>query len=113
MPRGAIAAINLTTAGSGYVSPAVVIEDAHFTGSGAAATPVPNGTGGIASITLTNAGSNYSAPVIYIVDLTGPGTGADALAVIGPPFTGGLHKFVDRLARVGPTTPTQSGHNTP
>jgi hypothetical protein len=71
-----------------------VIEDAHFTGSGATATPVLNGTGGIASITLTNSGSNYSAPVIYIVDLTGPGTGADALAVIGPPFTGGLRKFV-------------------
>ena len=58
LPRGSITAINLVAAGSGYLNPAVIIEDAYFTGTGATATAVWNATGGIDSIAVTNPGSN-------------------------------------------------------
>ncbi len=114
MPRGAIAAINLVAGGAGYVSPAVVIEDVYYTGSGASATPVFDAQSGvITGIALNSPGTNYTAPVIYIVDTAGPGTGADALAVLGPPWTGGLRKFVDKLAGLDPTTPNEIGQYIP
>jgi FtsP/CotA-like multicopper oxidase with cupredoxin domain len=113
MPRGAIAGFSMIAAGSGYASPAVVIYDLYGTGTGAAATPVPDGLGGIASITLDNPGSNYTAPVVYIVDTAGPGTGADALATLGGPWSGGLRKFVDRLPGLDPTTPNEIGQYIP
>jgi len=114
MPRGIIASLTLVSGGSGYVSPAVVIEDVYNTGSGAAATPLFDpASGTITGITLTSPGTNYTAPIAYIVDTGGPGTGADALAVIGPPFTGGLRKFVDRVALLDPTTPNEIGQYIP
>ncbi len=95
MPKGVIAAITLNDGGSGYTSPTVVISDAYGTGLGATATATVAG-GVVTGISLTNPGSGYSAPVVFITDLTG--VDADASAVIGPPYTGGIRKFVDRLA---------------
>ncbi len=94
MPKGPIAALTLNAGGSGYTAPTVLIADAYGTGTGATATATVT-AGAVTAVTLTNPGTGYTAPQVFITDLTG--VDADATAAIGPPFTGGLRKFVDRL----------------
>ena len=55
--------------------------------------------GAIASITVIDPGSDYTAPRVTI---TGNGTGAAATANLGA-LTGGIRKFIDSLAGLGPT----------
>jgi len=102
LPKGVIATIDVTNGGSGYTAPAVEVTDLYY---GVVADPatataaVDPLTGAITGITVTYAGSGYSAPVVTITDAAG--TGAAAAATIGPPFTGGIRKFVDSLPGVG------------
>lgn len=70
---GAITAINVTAAGTGYNNATVTITGA---GTGAAATAVIT-AGEITSINITNAGILYTTPTVTI---TGDGTGATATA---------------------------------
>jgi FtsP/CotA-like multicopper oxidase with cupredoxin domain len=102
LPKGVIATIDVTNGGSGYTAPAVEVTDLYYgvVADPATATAVVDPlTGAITGITVTYAGSGYSAPVVTITDAAG--TGAAAAATIGPPFTGGIRKFVDSLPGVG------------
>jgi FtsP/CotA-like multicopper oxidase with cupredoxin domain len=78
-----------------------VISD--ITGSGATAVVTTDSTGAVTGI--SGSGTNYTMPMVTIVDL-GPcggaaqpvcGSGAMATAIIGPPFSGGMQKFLDPL----------------
>ncbi|MDM7912816.1 MAG: hypothetical protein QUS09_06935, partial [Methanotrichaceae archaeon] len=104
MPKGAITSITLTSGGSGYTAPSVIISDAYGTGMGATATATVT-DGVITGITLTSGGSGYTAPVVTITDTPAPGTpggtGAAATATIGGTLTGGIRKFVDTLPGLG------------
>ena len=123
LPKGVIAAVGLVEGGSGYVNPTARIEDAHGTGSGAAPvtlTLATDGTGAIATISGGTGGSNYTAPVVVIED-TGCGgagepecgTGAFADATIGGALTGGMRKFVDKMAGLGPNSANALGQFIP
>ncbi|MBI5343562.1 MAG: hypothetical protein HZB63_09700 [Deltaproteobacteria bacterium] len=102
LPTGSVAIVTLTGGGAGYSAPVVAIADLYGSGSGAtAAVTVDPATGAITAITLTNGGTGYSAPVVNITDATG--AGATAEATIGGPLTGGIRKFVDKVAGLGPT----------
>ncbi|HEV2116678.1 MAG TPA: hypothetical protein VGR48_11670, partial [Terriglobales bacterium] len=108
LPAGTITGFTLISGGSGYASPVVVITDP--TGTGAAATATQ--TGGVITA-VTGTGTNYTMPQVTIVDVGvggalgtpacgGPaqpacGSGALATAIIGPPFTGGMQKFLDAM----------------
>ncbi len=100
LPTGPIAAITLSTGGSGYsASPTVTIADFNCTavtcGFGATATATVT-AGIITAITVTAPGSGYFAPVVTITDPTGKG--AVAAATLGTPAVGtGIRKFVDNL----------------
>jgi FtsP/CotA-like multicopper oxidase with cupredoxin domain/PKD repeat protein len=94
MPKGTISSIRVEYGGSGYTAPVVTIADVYFTGSGATASATVYG-GIITGITVTSLGTGYSAPVVIISDPTG--SGVAATAILGPPFTGGIRKFVDTL----------------
>ncbi len=100
LPTGPIAAITLSTGGSGYsASPTVTIADFNCSavtcGSGATATATVSG-GVITAITLNSPGSGYFAPAVTITDPTGKG--AAATATLGTPAIGtGIRKFVDNL----------------
>ena len=94
LPAGTIVGFTLMAGGSGYTAPQVFITDPTGTGASATATVDPNGV--ITAINLGGGGTGYIAPQITITDPTG--TGAMATANIGPPFTGGIRKFVDSLA---------------
>lgn len=102
LPTGSVAIVTLTGGGGGYSAPVVDIADLYGSGTGATATAtVDPATGAITAITITNGGTGYTAPVVNITDATG--TGATAEATIGGPLTGGIRKFVDKVAGLGPT----------
>ncbi|MCK7462057.1 MAG: hypothetical protein MZU84_08360 [Sphingobacterium sp.] len=63
------------------------------------------------SVTVTSPGTGYYAPLVLITDPTG--TGADVTATLVGPFTGGLHKFVDRIAGLDPGDPNGLGQYIP
>jgi len=101
LPKGSIATIQLTDGGSGYTAPTVEITDLYYGAVADPATATATVVGGvITTISVDAGGSGYSAPVVTITDADG--TGATATATIGPPFTGGLRKFVDLLPGLGP-----------
>jgi hypothetical protein len=81
---GQVTAVSITSPGSGYINPTVVIHGGGGSGATATATrrnsPDPEGqyirpaTGGIVSIAITSGGSGYSAdnpPQVFIYDSTG------------------------------------------
>jgi len=111
LPRGSIASIEVTDGGQGYTAAAVEITDLYYGVVADPATATATVVGGvITDIALTYAGSGYSAPVVTI---TGDGTGAAAIATIGPPFTGGLKKFVDSMPGLGPDAANNLGQYIP
>src|SRR5581483_8872235 len=79
---GNVTAVNVTTAGSGYVFPPTVT---FVGGGGTGAAATANISGGVVtSITVTNGGSGYtSAPTVQITG--GGGSGATATATIATP----------------------------
>jgi len=93
LPAGRVGPITVAAAASGYTNPTVVITDLYGIGTGATAQAVLNGTG-IGAVNVTSPGTNYYAPLVLITDPTG--AGADVTASLVGPFTGGLHKFIDR-----------------
>jgi FtsP/CotA-like multicopper oxidase with cupredoxin domain len=97
LPAGTITGYTLISGGSGY-SAATTVQVTDITGApltGASA-PTPIVTGGaITGFTGGTGGVGYTAPVVMIMDTTG--SGAMATAIIGPPFTGGMKKFMDPL----------------
>jgi hypothetical protein len=91
---GGVTDINITTAGSGYVStaaaPTVTIGAPDvFGGIQATATAVLSG-GGVSGIAVTSGGTGYTTPTVNIVAATGDsGSGATASAtVVGGVITG-------------------------
>jgi len=112
LPKGVIASITVTDGGSGYTTtPTVQITDLYYGTNVVQATATATVVGGvITGIVLNTPGSGYSAPVVTI---TGDGTGAMAMATIGPPFAGGLKKFVDSLPGLGPTGVNNLGQYIP
>ena len=101
LPTGVVTGITLTDEGGGYsAAPTVTVRDVYGTGTGATATATVDSTGVITGIHLTAGGSGYSAPVVAITDPTG--SGATAMATIGGPLSGGIRKFVDNVALLGP-----------
>lgn len=74
-----LAALTVTTGGSGYTNPVVTITDPRGSGATAKATIDPV-TGAITAITLLTPGANYTAPVVSIADAGGFGSGAAAIA---------------------------------
>jgi len=112
LPAGGVGPITVVSPGAGYTSPTVVITDVYGVGTGASAVAAVNPTTmGIDSVTVTSPGTNYYAPLVLIADPTG--TGADATAELVGPFTGGLHKFVDRVAGIDPADPNGLGQYIP
>jgi hypothetical protein len=96
--------ITVTTGGSGYIKPSVVILDA--TGSGATAEAVLDGpfTGVASAVTIINPGSGYQNPVVVIADTAGGyGTGARAHAV--KDGTGAITAIIIDNAGTNYTTP--------
>ena len=94
LPAGTITGYTLIAGGSGYTAPTVTVTDptgAPLTGASAPTPIVVSGV--ITGFTGGTGGTNYTAPVITIMDATG--SGALASATLGPPFVGGVHKFVD------------------
>ncbi len=107
LPRGVIASITLDAGGSGYTAATVNITDLYYGTNVFQATATATVAGGaVTGITLVTPGSGYSAPVVTI---TGDGVDAMATATIGPPFTGGLRKFVDSLPGLGTATGLPNG----
>jgi FtsP/CotA-like multicopper oxidase with cupredoxin domain len=96
LPGGTIASIALTTGGTSYTNPTVTITDLYGIGTGASTATASVLNGVITGITGGTGGSGYVAPIVTITD-SGAGTGATASARIGPPYTGGMHKFIDAL----------------
>ena len=110
VPSGTITGFTLVAGGTGYSTPQVVIADGtNPTGTCAATATVMAGViNGFAAPSGTCTG--YTIPQVTIVDMgpgwtAGPatcgiaplpacGSGAMATAVIGPPFVGGMPKFV-------------------
>ena len=112
LPAGGVGPMTVVAPGTGYTSPTVVITDLYGVGTGAVAQAVVNpGTSGIESVTVTSPGTGYYAPLVLITDPTG--TGADVTATLVGPFTGGLHKFVDRIAGLDPGDPNGLGQYIP
>ena len=66
---------------------------------------------GIGAVNVTSPGTNYYAPLVLITDPAG--TGADVSASLVGPFTGGLHKFIDRIAGLDPADPNGLGQYIP
>ncbi len=114
LPGGVIAGFTVMNGGSGYSNPVVTLTDAAGTGASAGTVTVAGGA--ITAISVGAAGVGYIAPQVTVVDL-GPlgtpavptcggagqplcGSGAMVTANIGPPFTGGIHKFVSALANL-------------
>jgi len=111
LPKGEIGSITVDSPGAGYTNPVVTIEDVYGTGSGATIASVGIGAGGtIDNIIVDQVGSGYSAPIVSIVDNTDscgqvnqPACGTDAAATpILTNLTGGIRKFVDNVALLGP-----------
>ncbi|HEY5999398.1 MAG TPA: MBG domain-containing protein [bacterium] len=110
LPSGTITGLTLVMGGTGYATPVVVINDATNPGGtcAATATQVAGVISGFGALTGTCSG--YTLPQITIADM-GPGwtggpatcgaaplplcgSGAVATATLGPPFVGGMPKFV-------------------
>jgi FtsP/CotA-like multicopper oxidase with cupredoxin domain len=113
MPTGAVTSIAVDIGGAGYTAPVVTVTDLYgtITAPAAATATFDPGTGAITAITLTDGGSGYTRPVVTIADPTG--TGAAATATIGGPFTGGIRKFVDNVALLGPAGANNLGQYIP
>jgi FtsP/CotA-like multicopper oxidase with cupredoxin domain len=90
LPTGPLASVTLTAGGTGYVAPAVTIDDVYLPGVSCAGVPTVS-LGVVISILPdpTCAILTFTAPWVTITD-TGPGTGATADAVIGAATPGGL-----------------------
>ena len=104
MPKGAIGSLILTAGGSGYTTPTVTIGDVYGTGSGAVVTATVV-AGVITQLALDpiNRGANYTAPIVTITDPSASAGGATATATIGGTLTGGIRKFMDSVAGLGPS----------
>lgn len=84
-PEGAVTALTLTNAGSGYTAvPTVTIADSG-SGAGASATAVLSPTGEIVAITVTDGGTGYSDGDAIVIN----GDGSGATAEVGSQ-TGGV-----------------------
>jgi len=120
LPAGTLASFTLVAGGGGYVAPQIMISDPTGTGATLPTFTVDPVTGTILTITGGGGGAGYIAPQVTVMD-AGPcgttglpvcGSGAIVTAIIGPPFTGGIHKFVDPLANLpiaNPDTTTFPG----
>ncbi len=109
LPAGTITGFTLIAGGSGYANPVAVVKDITGATFNFNLLPTDVTAGVITSITGGTGGTNYTMPQVTIVDVgaggslvnptcgTTCGTGALATAVIGSPFTGGIHKFLDPL----------------
>ena len=111
LPSGAVTTIVVEDGGVGYLSPTVTIYDKYGLGDGTATASAIVVGGVITDITVTNGGSGYVAPKVEITDASG--TGAIASATIGGTLTGGIRKFVDSLAGLGPTNANNLGQYIP
>ena len=91
LPNGSkVIGLNLTAAGSGYISaPSVTISGGGGSGATAVANMGTTSSGSIATVNLTNAGSGYTtAPTVTFASAT-DGSGATfKAAVTGAPITG-------------------------
>jgi FtsP/CotA-like multicopper oxidase with cupredoxin domain len=111
LPRGTIASIEVADGGQGYTAATVEVTDLYYGVVADSATATATVVGGvITEISVGYGGSGYSAPVVTI---TGDGTGAAATATIGPPFAGGLKKFVDSLPGLGSAAANNLGQYIP
>jgi FtsP/CotA-like multicopper oxidase with cupredoxin domain len=100
LPSGTITGYTLISGGSGYTAPVITVTDITGTPLSGSTAPTATVVGGvIMGFTGGTGGAGYTAPVITITDPTG--SGAMATAIIGPPYTGGVRKFMNAL----PTLP--------
>ena len=111
LPSGPVTTIVVEDGGVGYISPIVTIYDKYGLGDGTATASATVVGGVITNITVTNGGSGYVAPKVEITDASG--SGAFASATIGGILTGGIRKFVDSLAGLGPTNANNLGQYIP
>ena len=88
---GQIISANITSGGSGYVSPVATITTPDFPSGrsvnplGLQATATVLATAGVVtSIIITNGGDGYFQPIITITDANGPGAGATATLSLSP-----------------------------
>jgi FtsP/CotA-like multicopper oxidase with cupredoxin domain len=92
--------------GSGYINPTVTITDIYGTGTATAtidpATQIDLVTGAITGITLAPGSLGFHVPFVNITDPTGTGAAATAVLADWTTATGGLKKFVDNVALLGP-----------
>jgi FtsP/CotA-like multicopper oxidase with cupredoxin domain len=112
LPSGPVAVVTLVDGGTGYSpTPTVTIDDAYL--PGVSWTFSVTATAGVVDpITTLPAGSpNFMAPVVTITDSTG--TGAIADATIAGTLTGGMRKFVDKVALLGPAGANTIGQYIP
>jgi FtsP/CotA-like multicopper oxidase with cupredoxin domain len=103
LPAGTITGYTVLSGGSGYVNPVVMITDTTGSGATATATLDPAGTGTIISVNAANTAGNYTMPQVMVMDTacgTTCGSGAMVTAILGPPFVGGIKKFLDPLPDV-------------
>ncbi len=111
LPSGPVTTIVVEDGGIGYISPTVTIYDKYGLGDGTATASATVVGGVITNITVTNGGSGYVAPKVEITDASG--SGALASATIGGILTGGIRKFVDSLAGLGPANANNLGQYIP
>jgi hypothetical protein len=96
---------SVTSNGSGYTTPAVILTGGGGTGATATARV---SQGRIIALVLTNAGTGYTtAPTVTFRDPSPRAKGAVATATFvsnGGSFViaGGIHKFIDALPQLGP-----------
>lgn len=111
MPKGSIAEIILEDGGIDYSNPIVAIEDL-YTGTQnitpARVVAIVNAVGSITDLILQNPGAGYTKPIVVIRDPTG--RGAIVTAKIGPPFSGGIRKFVDPLPNIPIAVPDTTSY---
>lgn len=81
LKTGAVSAVQIAAAGSGYSNTDTIAftHSASDSGSGAAASLTTDGTGKITAVTLSNGGSGYGIPPTVTITTTG-GTGASLIA---------------------------------
>ena len=108
---GSIAGVNLTAAGSGYVSaPTVTVSAPDADGGVQAVISAQITGGGVTAITLASAGAGYtSVPSVNIVPQSGDtGTGAAATAVLSGAGVTGITNLVGGTGYTGTPTVTFS-----
>lgn len=108
---GSISGVNLTAAGSGYVSAPTVTVSAPDADGGVQAVITAQITGGgVTAITLASAGAGYtSVPSVNIVPASGDtGTGAAATAVLSGAGVTGITNLVGGTGYTGTPTVTFS-----